>query len=125
MNQSFDEQSLAINGLQTVLDEVQDCCTALDIDFFIVGALARNIWYVKHDAPAQGTKDVDFGIFVPDADLYQKLRHYLQEKYNYTPGHENAFCLISSQGLQVDLLPFGAIESGDYIMVEGHGWSKL
>ncbi|MEM6377875.1 MAG: hypothetical protein AAF705_06665 [Bacteroidota bacterium] len=108
-----------------MLDEVQDCCTALDIDFFIVGALARNIWYVRHDAPAQGTQDVDFGIFVPDADLYQKLRQCLQEKHNYTPGIENAFCLISSQGLQVDLLPFGSIESGDYILVEGHGRSKL
>lgn len=125
MNPSFDEKSLAISGLQRVLNEVQDCCTTLDIDFFIVGALARNIWYVQHDAPAQGTQDVDFGIFVPDVDLYQKLRQCLQEKYNYTAGFENAFCLISSQGLQVDLLPFGAIESGDYIMVEGHGRSKL
>lgn len=125
MNSSFDEQSLAISGLQPVLDAVQDCCTALDIDFFIVGALARNIWYVAHDAPAQGTQDVDFGIFVPDAGMYQKLRYCLQNKYAYTPGQENAFCLISPQGLEVDLLPFGAIETGDYIMVEGHGRSQL
>ena len=125
MIQSFDEESLAVNGLNDVLDQVQSCCTDLGINFFIVGALARNIWYVSHDAPAKGTQDVDFGIFVANTNQYQQLRDCLQKKHNYTPGLENAFCLISPTGLQVDLLPFGAIASDEYILVDGHGRIKL
>lgn len=42
-------ESLAIDGLKEVLVHINEICKSLNIDFFIVGAIARNIWYVAND----------------------------------------------------------------------------
>ncbi|MEZ5055515.1 MAG: hypothetical protein R2879_00615 [Saprospiraceae bacterium] len=103
---------LKVEGLKTPLQEISEACNILGINFFIVGAIARNIWLAANKENATGTKDLDFGVCVPDEETYNELRNKLIEDYNYQPKKGNAFCLITSEGIQVDLLPFGEIEKG-------------
>jgi predicted nucleotidyltransferase len=117
--------SLAIEGLREPLVHISDTCKELGIDFFIVGAIARNIWLVFHDENPSGTKDIDLGVYVPDEKKYNELRDSLLSKYDYTPSRENPFCLISPDGKLIDLLPFGEIENAGHVMIEGRGLTSI
>lgn len=116
---------LAVEGIREVLQQVRQACNELDLDFFLVGAIARNIWFAINEERPSGTKDIDFGIYVPSEVEYNKLRDLLMTKYNYHPSKENAFCLITENGKQVDLLPFGSIEEDGQVMIEGQGLQKI
>lgn len=117
--------ALAIDGLKEVFIQISESCKDLAIEFFIVGAIARNIWYVSNDENSRGTKDIDFGIYISDVKQYNDLRALLKEKYNYAESIENAFCLITPDGKQIDLLPFGEIEKEGQVLIEGKGLTRL
>jgi len=116
---------LAVEGLKEVFLQISETCKVLDIDFFIVGAIARNIWYIKNNKNPTGTKDIDFGIYVPNEKKYNLLRKTLIKDYNYIASSENAFCLIAPGKKQIDLLPFGEIENDGQIMIEGMGITSI
>lgn len=117
--------ALKVEGLKEILIHVSKTCKELDIDFFIVGAVARNAWYISHDKNAMGTQDIDFGIFVPSDEKYNALRRELKAKYNYVETKENPFCLLTPDGKQIDLLPFGAIKNNEKILIEGKGITAI
>lgn len=117
--------ALAVEGLKQPLEEISTACKALEINFFIVGAVARNIWLTTNDESPSGTKDVDFGVFVPDVSTYNKLKKSLVEGYDYTQSRENGFCLFTPEGIQVDLLPFGEIEEDKEVVIEGVGLTSI
>jgi predicted nucleotidyltransferase len=111
--------------LKHVIADIVSASKALQIDFFGVGALARNTWYVDNDLPARGTKDVDFGVYIPSTTVYQQLKKKLIEEHGYTASSNNAFCLISPQKIPVDLLPFGEIANNGKVLVEGKGLTSI
>jgi len=117
--------SLAVEGLKKPFEEIATVCKNHGINFFIVGAIARNIWFATNDERPTGTKDLDFGVFVTDVDTYNELRETLINDYQYTPSKGNAFCLITPEGIQIDLLPFGEIEQDDEVSVEGVGLTTV
>ncbi len=75
--------ALVVEGLKDVLLQVSNTCKKLDINFFIIGAIARNIWYVSNNEEPYGTKDIDFGIYVPNKDKYNQLRKSLQAELEF------------------------------------------
>ena len=117
--------SLAVEGLKKPLEEITIACKSLGINFFIVGAIARNIWLAANNERPSGTKDIDFGVFVADIETYNKLRKILIKKFHYTPNRENAFCLITSESQKIDLLPFGEIEQDGEVRVKGVGLTSV
>ena len=117
--------SLAVEGLKKPLEEITIACKSLGINFFIVGAIARNIWLAANNERPSGTKDIDFGVFVADIETYNKLREILMKRFNYTPSRENAFCLITSESQKIDLLPFGEIEQDGEVRVKGVGLTSV
>lgn len=117
--------ALNMPELNQVIKEMQDASVLLDIPFFGIGALARNAWYVEHNQLVRGTRDIDFGVYVPSDRNYNLLREKLIEDFGYTATMENSFCLISPYDIPVDLLPFGEIEEQGKILVEGRGMIDL
>jgi len=118
-------KSLAIDGLKDVLVQVSAACDLLKIDFFIVGAVARNIWYAANNVSSAGTKDIDFGVYIPQEKDYEALKQKLQHEFGYTVNKENSFCLISPEGKQIDLLPFGEIENEGEVIIDGAGLTRI
>lgn len=114
-------EQLKIEGLKEVLQEVSAACQVLKIDFFIVGAIARNIWYVAHGEAPKDTKDIDFGVYIPDTSKYIALKSKLQQDYSYRNCPNNAFCMFTPNSQQIDLLPFGAIEKENQVIIAGKG----
>lgn len=69
-------------------------------------------------------RDVDFAVMVGSKSVYQKVRDDLYKK-RYTESRSNAFVVISPTGLQIDLLPFGAIEIDEEVKFEGQGLTSI
>ena len=84
-----------------------------NIDFYLVGAVARDVWMsaINGIPPTRITGDIDFAIFIDDRGTYEKLRNYLINTEGFSPYSANNFVLIWKKVIQVDLLPFGAIEN--------------
>lgn len=118
-NLSYD--ALKAPGLQDVLHQVSSTCRAVGVDFFMVGAIARNVWFASHEEFPRGTKDIDFAVYIPDISKYNLLRERLMGEYGYRDSTENVFCLLSPNGDQVDLLPFGEIEVEGQVLIQGKG----
>ncbi len=116
------EKLLNTNSLKNIVKDLKEASKRLGIDFFGVGALARNVWYLENNELPRGTKDVDFGVYLPNQHVFQSLKNILIAEYEYYPVSDNAFSLISPyEQLPVDLLPFGEIEEQGKVIVEGKG----
>ena len=85
------------------------------IDFYLVGAVARNVWMtgINNIAPRRTTGDIDFAVLINDKGVYEALKTYLIITEGFHPYKGNEYVLIWKENLEVDLLPFCAIDDED------------
>jgi len=98
------------------------------IDFYLVGAVARDVWMsgINNISPRTTTGDIDFGVLINDKGTYEALKEYLIKTEAFHPTKENAFVLIWKDKTEVDLMPFGAIEDEDgKVTIEGTGYTTI
>jgi predicted nucleotidyltransferase len=99
-----------------------------EVDFYLVGAVARNVWItgINNKEPRRTTADVDFAVLIDNKVTYTQLREYLIENEGFKNYHENSFVLIWRDKTEVDLMPFGAIEEADgKVTIEGTGLTSI
>lgn len=97
------------------------------IDFYLVGAVARDVWMsgINKIAPRRTTGDIDFAVLINDKGVYEQLKEYLVNEEGFQPTKENAFVLIKDN-TEVDLFPFGAIEDEDSkVTIQGTGYTSV
>ena len=98
------------------------------IDFYLVGAVARDVWMtaINDIPPSRVTGDIDFAVFINDKNTYADLREYLMNVEGFIPYKGNGFVLKWKNIIQIDLMPFGEIEAKpSNITVEGTGLTSL
>lgn len=101
---------------------------AYHVDFYLVGAVARDVWMtaINEIPPSRITRDIDFAVFIEDKGIYEKLKRHLIEIEHFQPSKENNFVLHWQGRMQVDLLPFGNIEDENAkVSLEGTGLTSL
>jgi predicted nucleotidyltransferase len=111
--------------LKEVFNALEEAFTVTGTDFYIIGALARDVWYARGQKAFRGTKDVDLAILVSSHAEYEAVRNYLMDHSQFRNTKENSFVMISPGGVQVDILPFGEIEIDDGITVQGEGMTSI
>jgi len=121
----MDLSSIREGELRKVFDDLEEAFQALNIDFYLIGALARDIWYARGEKNFRTTKDVDFAIMIGNKPDYEAVREYLKVHKAYTGTKNNAFAMITPAGIQVDILPFGEIEINDEVKFEGTGLTSI
>ena len=96
-----------------MLTALQRGLTKFKIDFYLIGAVARDVWMngINNIAPKRTTGDIDFAVFISKIGVYENLIEYLIENESFQPYKGNAYVLIWNNSIEVDLLPFGAIEN--------------
>lgn len=95
-----------------MLKDMQGIFTDFGIDYYLVGAVARDI-HLSADAGAETirkTNDVDLAITINDHDQYNQLKKALVATGHFTPHPTEAIKLFYKDGIEVDLMPFGEIE---------------
>jgi predicted nucleotidyltransferase len=98
------------------------------IDFYLVGAAARDVWMsgINKIAPRRTTGDIDFAVLINDKGTYEALKAYLIKTEGFHPTKENSFVLLWKDKTEVDLLPFGAIEDEEgKVTIEGTGYTTV
>lgn len=111
--------------LKTIFDALDDAFAKNNIDFYLIGAQARDQWYAKEKIIARRTNDVDIAAYISNIDDYKAVRSYLVKNYEFTESRNNQFVLLSKEGLQVDILPFGELEIDDAIHIQGEGLTNI
>ena len=111
--------------LKSIFDALEEAFNALQIDFYIIGALARDIWYARNKKESRKTKDIDLAVFIASKEDYAALRNFLVDKKNFIESSTNSYVIISPEGLPIDLLPFGEIEIDEQVILPGHGLTSI
>jgi predicted nucleotidyltransferase len=93
---------------------LQDVARHLSADFFVVGAMARDIILESaHGIPTiRATKDIDLGVQVSDWEIFEELKKGLINtgKFHSTRDIQR---LKYENSLPVDIIPFGKIAGTD------------
>lgn len=104
-----------IQQLQPLLGSLSAACRELGIDFYVLGALARDLHLQQiHDIDVpRRTRDVDVAVAIDEWDSYEDLREKLIEEHGFTDEQEKQK-VRSPEEVELDLIPFGGVE-------EAHG----
>jgi predicted nucleotidyltransferase len=86
-----------------------------NIDFFLVGAAARDIQLAagKETAALRKTKDIDIAVMLNDEEQFYSIKDALLATEHFEESEYNSLKLIYREEIEVDLLPFGEIENAD------------
>jgi len=97
-----------LEAVATVLQAVQDRARTCGVDIMLVGAAARDILIrnVVGSPPQRATRDVDIAVAV---NSWSEVA-CLTSSMNPTRGGAHHFLVL---GIEVDVIPFGGIESRD------------
>jgi predicted nucleotidyltransferase len=116
-------------GLDQVLPALTRGLWHLGLDFFLVGAVARDLWLdtALDAAPRRRTMDVDLAVLVTHEAQYAQLRSWLETHEQFHAPASSAFCLIHEPtGVQVDLMPFGGIADAEgRVRIAGKGLTSI
>lgn len=115
------------NKYKELMDALERGFEKFGIDFYLVGALARDIWMkgVHNIQPKRATMDIDFGLLVKSSIIFTELKDYLIEIEGFVPYKDNAFVLIWKDKTQVDLIPFGELEKQGVVTIKGTGFTTI
>lgn len=84
----------------------------LGVKYYVLGALARDIWYFTQKKQAPATRDVDLAIYVDTKENYKELLNRLIADYEFETIEDTRYKLRTPFGYTIDFIPFG-IESID------------
>lgn len=101
--------------LKQILQEVCDVTAALNLEFFVGGAMARDILltHVFGQRLARATRDVDLGLYVNDWAQFQRLKEQLVGSGRFVEDPAIAQRLYHHSRLPLDLIPFGGVATQD------------
>ena len=85
------------------------------VDYYLVGALARDIRLSTHEnyAAKRRTKDVDIAVLLDDEKQFYAIKEALIATGDFKESAVKAIKLFYKEAIEVDLLPFGEIETED------------
>ena len=102
--------------LAQVVGSLQRVAGPMAVDFFLMGAAARDVMlrHGHHIEPVRQTEDVDFAVMVQDWEIFAALRIALIEGGEFSERAGPATHRLRHQsGLPLDIVPFGGIERAD------------
>ena len=106
----IDADNDEIQRIVSVLTSLGEACNDLSVEFFVIGAFARDLHLQHHhdiDVPRR-TRDVDVAVAVDGWESYADLCDRLITEYDFTD-EDPKQRIRSPGGMKVDLVPFGAI----------------
>lgn len=102
-----------LQWLSAILSDARGA--APDVDFLIVGAIARDLLlHYGHGVPiTRATTDIDLGVTVAGWQEFNQLRDAFLSSKHFTAGRPSNHRLVHRSGVPLDLIPFGGVERDD------------
>lgn len=108
---------------QAVLVSLQEVAKDFEVEYFVIGATARDILmaHVFGIDPWRGTRDVDFAVAVENWIQFDSIKQALVDSGNFevSPDQSHRLYYRRSQfdtGYPLDLIPFGAVERPGHLI---------
>jgi predicted nucleotidyltransferase len=101
---SFSFKYFEDDELPTLFATLKRTFDAADVPFYLIGARARDVWFFPEKS-MRITQDIDWIAASDEDTVFNEIRNQLIEKEGFIET-KNRFTLLSSKGMQVDLLPF-------------------
>ncbi len=98
--------------VQEMLSSINTVIKNLGIDFYLVGAVARDCHLSRLPGwqPSRKTLDVDLAVLVASEEQYIQLKESLLKTKLFTEHRTEPIKLFYRNEVELDLLPFGGIE---------------
>ncbi|HKJ34291.1 MAG TPA: nucleotidyl transferase AbiEii/AbiGii toxin family protein [Balneolales bacterium] len=127
MNNSFkiNFEQLRQDNLKELFRILEEVLKAINIDYYVIGALAKDSWFAKEDIRSRTTKDFDIAVMISDRDQYFELRDKLIHDHDFVEVKTNDYALNTPFGYPIDILPFGDIEIDDEVHLKGEGLTAI
>jgi predicted nucleotidyltransferase len=107
------ESNIILPAVLGLLAAAEKIFKQFGVEFYLVGALARDIHLSANPAfmPQRKTKDVDIAILLSDEDQFYAIKEAMVNSGDFSVHETEAIKLIYKQSIEIDLLPFGGIEN--------------
>jgi predicted nucleotidyltransferase len=102
--------NLREDPLKEVFEVLEEAFHLAGIDYYLIGAIAKNVWYTRAGQRSRDTKDVDLAILVGNKEEYDRTKQYLVDHKGFYASTNNKFSLITPSGITLDILPFGGMD---------------
>jgi len=106
----IDFQKLRSESLKGIIQALEAALELIEIDYYLIGALARDAWFQQQSVTSRRTSDIDFAVLVPQREKFEELKTFLSQEKGFVETKGNSFAMLSPEGITVDILPFGSIE---------------
>lgn len=107
--------AVAIPEFRALMEQLTGACEELGIDFFVIGALARDLHleHVHGITARRRTQDVDVAVALESWHAYEELRDLLTGRLGFQETDQKQR-LKSLEGTLLDLVPFGGLEANNH-----------
>lgn len=104
---------IRITGNKKVFHSLENAFKKFGIDFYIIGAFARDIMFSLHnEQPVRATQDIDIGVMISREEVFNDLKEHLIKNENFKADKNEPYRMRCGN-IMIDLLPFGEIENED------------
>lgn len=113
--------------LQKVIESFDKAMKGFGVDFYLIGARARDLWLAaKNMAPQRATLDYDFAVSIQNLDQYKKLLEYLEKTGDFINDNNIPQRIYTADRKYIiDLLPFGEIENAWYVTFDDKDKTRI
>lgn len=113
-------EEMRFGAMKTTFESLERGFRKFDIDFYLIGAFARDLWMNHIDTlPVRRTTlDIDFSIYISSHAAFMALKDYLKNTEGFKPD-EQPYRLHAPDETIIDLIPFGGIERNHMVYLEG------
>ncbi|MDZ7758072.1 nucleotidyl transferase AbiEii/AbiGii toxin family protein [Rhodohalobacter sp.] len=109
-------EDLRQQNLKELFKIVESVFTEFEVEFYILGAMARDAWYAKRQIGSRTTRDVDFALYVSSQEQYDEIIKQLINKHGFSEIKGIPFRLQTPFDYTIDLIPFGEIGIDEAIL---------
>jgi len=100
-------------AIAAMLKKMEDIFSQFGVEFYLAGAVARDIQLSAKEgfAAKRKTEDVDIAVMIADEEQFNAIKEALIATGEFEAHEKEAIKLIYQHSIEADLLPFGKIES--------------
>lgn len=106
--------------MKKALDSLERAFVKFDVDFYLIGAFARDMWmdHIEHLPLRRTTRDIDFSLYINEIRDFYAIKEYLSVEEGFQHQDEPHRMVAPDQTI-VDLLPFGGVEDSGSVYLDG------
>jgi len=116
-------EDLRQDQLKELLQVVEKVFVKCDVDFYLLGAIARDAWYAKGQIESRATRDVDFAVYISKKEKYDEVLEELISNHGFSVIKDVPFRLQTPFSFTIDIIPFGEI-SIDEAVLPDENWDR-